>query len=108
MLRYKIFPAIGVARVGEDNDFFIGPEVPGVGPVELANGAVVKRFKSAERTRIRKQGARFHLFESEDGMNWKPANLPAGAVVEWTVTLENKKAAIQRPASPRSVRCDRS
>jgi hypothetical protein len=32
-LKYRIHPAIGVARVGDsEDDFFVGPEAPGVPP----------------------------------------------------------------------------
>jgi hypothetical protein len=102
-MRYRIFPSIGIARVGEDNDFFLGPERPGGGPGELQNDGTttpVTRFKNADATKIRKQGARFHIFESADGTNWAPANLPAGATVTWSVHLENKKAAVTRPEDP--------
>jgi hypothetical protein len=34
-MRYRIFPAIGIARLGEDDNFFLGPERPGAGPGEL-------------------------------------------------------------------------
>ncbi|MGH2362706.1 MAG: LodA/GoxA family CTQ-dependent oxidase, partial [bacterium] len=103
MPRYRIFPAIGFARLGEDGNFFVGPEIPGSGPGELRpDGTLgpVTQFKDVTRTRIRKQGARFHVFESNDGVTWGPANLPALATVTWTVTLENKKAGIKRDAGP--------
>src|SRR5688572_28086149 len=102
-MRYRIFPSVGIARLGEDEDFFLGPERPGDPPGELqADGTVkpVTRFKNATRTKIRKQGARFHIFESEDGANWSPATLPETASVTWTVTLENTKSAVTRPADP--------
>lgn len=102
-MRYKIFPSIGIARLGEDEDFFLGPEAPGAGPGELQpDGSVipVTRFKDATKKYIRKQGARFHIFESDDGVSWKPADLPATAEVTWTVTLENKKSAVTRPVNP--------
>ncbi|NEJ17754.1 hypothetical protein GR211_33445 [Rhizobium leguminosarum] len=102
MALYKIFPAIGIARIGASGDFFVGPEIPGQGPIEADTGAPVTRFKASnpEKDKIRKQAARFHLFQSADGLNWVPANLPEGAVVEWTVTLENKKAAVKRKGAP--------
>ena len=100
-MRYKIFPAIGIARLGQDDDFFVAPERPGFGPTEAATpGTSVTRFKNAARTRIRKQAARFHLFESEDGVRWQPAQLPSGAKIEWSVALINKKSAVRRPAFP--------
>jgi L-Lysine epsilon oxidase N-terminal/L-lysine epsilon oxidase C-terminal domain len=104
-MQYRIFPSIGVARLGEDDNFFLGPERPGAGPGELQlDGTVtpVVQYKDATRTKIRKQGARFHIFESNDGVNWSPANLPATATVTWTVTLENKKSAVTRPNRPPS------
>jgi hypothetical protein len=106
MPKYRIFPSIGIARLGEDSDFFVGPEIPGRGPVEVASGTAVTRFKSADKKKIRKQGARFHLFESEDGINWVAANLPSTAAIEWSVTLENTKSAVKRPGEPpiRAVR----
>ena len=103
MARYRIFPPIGIARVGDDDNFFLGPEVPGSGPGEFQpDGSLnpVTKFKDATRTKVRKQGARFHIFESDDGIEWRPANLPATAKVTWSVTLENKKSAVTRPSSP--------
>lgn len=105
-MAYRIFPAIGIARVGEDDDFFLGPEIPGSGPGELlASGATtpVTRFKNADRARIRKQGARFHLFETTAQGEWVEAQLPPGATIVWTVHLVNKKAAVDRGASPPTV-----
>jgi hypothetical protein len=102
-MRYRIFPPIGLARLGEDRNYFLGPETPGGGPGELqpdGSTTPVKKFKDASGKMIRKQGARFHIFESEDGTAWRPANLPAGATVKWTVTLENKKAAVERGGEP--------
>lgn len=97
-MQYRIFPPIGVARVGGDDDFFIGPEVPGRGATEASSGSTVTRFKSADMKNIRKQAARFHLFQSSDGQTWTPMDLPPEAVVSWNVTLHNKKAAVMRPA----------
>jgi hypothetical protein len=105
-MRYRIFPAIGIARLGQDNNFFLGPETPGAKPGDLqADGTVtpITQYKDATRTKIRKQGARFHLFESEDGTNWSPANLPDGATVTWNVSLVNKKSAVTRPSNPPTV-----
>lgn len=102
MPRYKIFPPIGIARLGEDEEFFLGPESPGRGPGELLDDgttAPVTRFKDATRTKVRKQGARFHIFESDDGVAWQPASLPDTATVTWTVTLVNKKSAVTRPSN---------
>ena len=102
-MKYRIFPSIGIARLGEDTDFFLGPEQPRAGSGELQPDGTTKpvaRYKDASGTKIRKQGTRFHLFESSDGITWSPAGLPSTATVTWTVTLENKKSAVTRPAIP--------
>jgi hypothetical protein len=103
MVRYKIFPPIGIARLGESDDYFIGPEVPGQGPMDLApDGALAPttRFKDASRKKVRKQAARFHLFEWVDGVSWIPARLPENATVTWRVSLTNKKSAVVRSNLP--------
>lgn len=102
-MKYRIFPPIGFARLGEDPNFYLAPEVPEGGHGELqADGTLkpVTTFKNADKKRIRKQGARFHLFESADGTTWTPANLPATAVVTWSVNLSNIKSAVTRPSDP--------
>jgi len=64
-MRYRIFPPIAVARVGDDPDFLLSPEVPGVGVTEPAQGGTVPatRFKDATSTRIRKPGGLFRTSE---------------------------------------------
>src|SRR5690349_19825731 len=44
---YRIHPAIGVARVGnaDPSAFFIGPEIPGQGPLGDAPGTTVPAYK---------------------------------------------------------------
>jgi hypothetical protein len=85
---------------------YVAAEKPATVPPELEakvnDGTVLPltRFKDPTRTKIRKQGARFHIFESEDGLNWAPANLPETATVTWSVTLENSKSAVTRPPNP--------
>lgn len=89
---YRIHPAIGVARVGDAsgaNDFFIGPEVPGLTPVgpRKKNGEVLRQ---AARFRVYayKQVGTTLVLDSE-------AVPGVGDVVEirWNVHLANRKAA---------------
>src|SRR5438067_3186464 len=95
-MEYHIFPAIGIARLGDSNEVFVGPEVNGSHGRELT-GAEVQTFKDASY-RVRKQAARFHVFQRNDAASpWSPLT---DGVVEWTVQLANKKDAIKRPASP--------
>lgn len=88
----RIFPPIGIARVGNSpEEFFIGPEAPGVPP---ENGG---SFKDA-RGRVKRQAARFRVYGF--GRSGEVAELslshPAVEAIEWTVTLANKKAAWYR------------
>lgn len=101
-MRYRIYPPIGIARIGSDLDFFLTPERgPGMhSELDEAGTTPVTRFKSANGKSMRKQAVRFHIFQSEDGESWKPLQLEDGGVVEWTVSLENKKSAVVRPSNP--------
>lgn len=90
--RYRIHPAIGIARVGSDPaDFFLGPERPN----QLPQGG--PRFKTGGR--IRRQAQRFRVFEyTESGGAWTAAReitADLADVVEltWTVHLANRKAS---------------
>ena len=67
---YAVHPAIGIARVGDSpDDYFVGPEAPGVAPSPSKPGApsVRAKFKDALK-RIKRQGARFRIYEfTRDG-----------------------------------------
>ena len=95
-MEYRVFPSIGIARLGNSDEVFVGPEVIGSRGREFS-GTEVASFKDAQ-FRIRKQAARFYVFQRNDaGSPWVP--LPAGAV-KWTVQLANKKDAVKRPLEP--------
>jgi hypothetical protein len=95
---FKIQPAIGIARVGDGDQFFVGPERQGHPGVEIAadsSESTLKTYKSGGR--IKRQAARFRVFEykrEDDGTLTLIGEVqnPA-ATVEWTVTLVNSKAA---------------
>lgn len=85
----KIFPPIGIARVGNSpTDFFIGPEIPGV--INKPDGG----YKDAE-CRVKRQAARFRLFgydENGDFVREVTLNEP-GTQISWEVHLCNQKSA---------------
>src|SRR2546426_12598147 len=97
---YKIHPAIGVARVGNSpSTFFVGPEVPGSPGVDLtAQGGETTVTKYKAGGKIKRQAARFRIFEYERGTGGKVklnGEITAGpAVIEWKVDLVNRKAAL--------------
>ena len=103
-LRYAIYPPIGFARVGNSPDsFFVGPEQRNSLGIEInpdGNESPVTSFKD-QNYRMKRQAARFHLYEVADREGVpKPAVLPEGATVRWSVTIKNKKDAVVRPGRP--------
>jgi hypothetical protein len=99
-LSYAIHPGIGIARVGDSpEDYFVGPEVPGRPPSPAksdSSGASDGFYKDAEG-RIKRQGARFRIFETatdHTGQRREVREITAAeAHIEWTVHLANAKAA---------------
>lgn len=102
---FRIYPSIGVARVGDSKDsFMIGPEAPGVvpsGPFRGADGG------------IKPQAARFRIYRVEIDANENETVAEEVAAegntkIEWSVSLANRKAAghqiqdtLGRKATPR-------
>ena len=81
---YRIHPAIGIARVGNSDEFFIGPERIGERPEP--NGG----FKDSQ-CRVKRQAARFRVFAHHDDGSFTEVT-DAEAAITWTVHLANRKA----------------
>lgn len=81
---YRIHPAIGIARVGNSDEFFIGPERIGERP--FPDGG----FKDAQ-CRVKRQAARFRIFAHHDDGSFTEVT-DAEADIDWTVHLANRKA----------------
>jgi hypothetical protein len=103
---YRIHPAIGVARMGnaDPSTFFIGPEVPGYGPLGDAPGTTVSPYKVDGL--VKPQASRFRVFEYrlQNGA-WTPyrevsLDTPGVGSITWNVHLANKKASFHRFAGP--------
>ena len=94
---YSIFPAIGIARVGNSVDeYYIGPETCNGLPI-LPDGAPFEKkdFRDAKGA-VRRQAARFSVMQSTDGgKSWSEVTAGVGAVksIQWHVHLANKKAS---------------
>lgn len=109
--RYRIHPAIGIARVGDaegDDQFFVGPEMPGAATKGVDGiGRRVPPFKqividslgNPGSALMRRQAQRFRIFEyTEEKGIWKVSreiNLNEKDVVSitWKVHLANRKAS---------------
>ncbi len=108
---YKIHPAIGVARVGNSDEYYLAPETPGGLPLDPATGQPIYRGPGVppqslfhdHAGAVKKQAARFRVYAYDDTNPADPGarvavgtTLVAGKKVtgiEWTVYLANKKAA---------------
>lgn len=82
----RIFPPIGIARIGNSPDeFFIGPEAPG--PFIEPEGG----YKDVNG-RMKKQAARFRIYGFDKAGNCVGEITAEDAKIKWTVELANKKA----------------
>lgn len=106
---YKIHPAIGVARVGNHQSaFFLGPEIPGSPGVEIGPGGAETTVTAYKKDgRIKRQAARFRVFEYEQDISGNlelVGEVGPEAHVEWSVDLVNRKAALDHVAGPAARR----
>jgi hypothetical protein len=82
----RIHPALGIARVGNSPDFFLGPEVPGVFDPPVGG------YKDSH-CRVKRQACRFRLFAFDENGEFLQEITAADAGVSWTVHLVNRKSA---------------
>jgi hypothetical protein len=85
----KIFPAIGIARLGNsETETFVGPDLPDF-TAEPEGG-----YKD-RRGMIKRQGAKFRLyaFDAAGNVLGECRLDEPGVEITWTVTLANKKAS---------------
>jgi hypothetical protein len=83
---FHIHPAIGIARVGNSDDYYLAPEIPGAIPPPGTE------FKD-ESGAIKRQAARFRIFRYEDGKAVEEIVSGQHATIRWRVHLANRKAA---------------
>ncbi|WP_165065755.1 LodA/GoxA family CTQ-dependent oxidase [Paludisphaera rhizosphaerae] len=91
---FEIHPAIGVARVGTSDSFFLGPE-PGEAPPS--------QYRDDAGALLR-QAARFRVYKCERNdagalIGFEEVK-PADAKITWTVHVVNRKGAAKRFAAP--------
>lgn len=86
---YKIHPAIGIARLGNSPESYVGPELPRTFAQPLDG-----MYRDAEG-RLKRHAARFWVFEYDTETNESRAIAPGVgdvAQIVWSVHLKNKKA----------------
>ncbi len=87
--KVQIFPAIGIARIGNSPEWYLGPELPFPATPPLPPGGTYKD----ELCRIKRQAQRFRLFGFySDGTN-RELTLEDGDI-KWTVHLVNSKGVV--------------
>jgi len=116
---FRVHPAIGIARVGNSDEYYLAPEtvagIPTDGPGSLTGGLPIRAGTEAETVtaaelrdrhgRLKRQAARFRVFQypaqpDEVYPNGVGTEVQIGTVVDgrtvvdliWTVHLANKKA----------------
>ena len=91
---FKIYPSIGISRVGNSEDYYLAPEEAGGLPIKLDGSEFQPTDFRAGDGKLRRQGARFRIYYDEQ-------EVTLGAIIggsevtaiEWTVRLANKKAS---------------
>lgn len=87
IVRYAIYPGIGIARVGNSPDeYFIGPEAPG--QVPDPDGG----FKDGAG-RVKRQAARFRIYGLNEAGEAIREITADDAEITWRVHVANRKAA---------------
>lgn len=81
-----IYPGIGVARIGNSDEYFIGPEVPT--PVAQEQG-----FYRDQNGALKRQAARFRVYGLDANGNVVREITAADGKITWTVQVANKKAS---------------
>lgn len=108
---YEIYPAIGIARLGNSDKYFLAPEpaVPATayyqsaalprpastGPQLRDGSGPLDKFRDAGA--LKRQAVRFRVFECTRDDNTKQLTgarelAPNTATIEWTIHLANRKA----------------
>ncbi|WP_167019666.1 LodA/GoxA family CTQ-dependent oxidase [Chitinophaga sp. Cy-1792] len=85
--RMAIYPPLGIARVGNSDEYFLAPDVPGIEPPHQ-NG-----YKD-NQGRIKKQVPRFRIYAFDENNNpVKEITADANTTIEWRVNLANRKSS---------------
>jgi hypothetical protein len=93
-VRFKIHPAIGIARVGNSEDYYLAPETAGGLPLLPEGG----KFQASDFRdgggKLRRQAVRFQVFDyGVNGDSPTPVEARDGVdSIRWTVHVANKKA----------------
>ncbi len=82
----RIHPAIGIARVGNSDEYFIGPQVPHPTPPPAGG------YRDASG-KLKREAAQFRIYGYDSNGAVVAELTSANADIEWTVHVANKKGA---------------
>ena len=93
---YRIYPSIGIARVGDSQtESYFGPEAYLGLPTEIVGGKEqpITSFRDGHK-RVKRQAARFYIYGFDDTGKGAKVHIGQDDIVdiEWTVHIANKKA----------------
>lgn len=115
--KFAIYPGVGIARVGDSPEYYLHPDEPTLDlypigfklPFTPLLSTKVGKFRDPSN-RIRRQGARFRVYEVKwkkyNGKTWIPSEpvkqIKAGGDVElrWKVSVSNAKHFTAYSAAP--------
>lgn len=86
VIEARIHPAIGIARIGNSDEYFIGPEVPHA--TQPPQGG----YRDAEG-RLKRQAAQFRIYGYDKHGKVVAELTTSNAEIQWSVHVANKKAA---------------
>src|SRR5438876_9502371 len=92
MSKLSIYPAIGAARVGNSDQFFVASENPGIPSNWDPTTRRFKQFKDADK-KILRQAAPFRIFLSDGSGTPKEIKLSDGFKIQWMIHVANRKAS---------------
>lgn len=91
--QYAIYPALGIARVGTSEEFYIAPEAANALPTNVdGKPFAASDFRDAQK-RLKRQAARFSVHQLASDGSTTPAKIGHDDIagICWTVHLANKK-----------------
>ncbi|MBY4676168.1 LodA/GoxA family CTQ-dependent oxidase [Marinobacterium arenosum] len=90
---YKIYPAIGIARVGTSDEYYLCPTEEGALPTNLDGSPFDAASFRDGQGRMKRQAAHFQIYQVDEQGRATPLDLTSAEVerLEWDVHLANKK-----------------
>lgn len=94
---FKIHPAIGIARLGNSDEFYLAPEQPGAAPIECDSEGIEQRDKQGQPLRVshykeksdlsklKRQAARFRIFAYSDDLPGGQAEIEIGSRYQFII-----------------------